>query len=107
MKIAKKRKAPPITDAEEAAIQRGIAQDPDNPEWTAEDFARARRAKEVLPPKLYDALVRRSRERQRQEASRKLVSVRLDSEVVEKFRSSGPGWQGRVNAALRKAVGLK
>jgi hypothetical protein len=30
------------TDEEEAAIQRGIAQDPDNPEWTAEDFAKAR-----------------------------------------------------------------
>jgi hypothetical protein len=27
------------TDEEEAAIQRGIATDPDNPEWTAEDFA--------------------------------------------------------------------
>lgn len=28
---------------EEAAIQRGIDQDPDNPEWTAEDFKKMRR----------------------------------------------------------------
>jgi len=31
------------TPEEEAAIQRGIAQDPDNPEWTADDFKKARR----------------------------------------------------------------
>jgi hypothetical protein len=31
------------TPEEEAAIQRGIEQDPDNPEWTAEDFKKTRR----------------------------------------------------------------
>lgn len=31
------------TPEEEAAIQRGIDQDPDNPEWTADDFAKAQR----------------------------------------------------------------
>ena len=31
------------TTEEEAAIQRGIAADPDNPEWTEADFAAARR----------------------------------------------------------------
>ena len=30
------------TDEEEAAIQRGIAADPDNPEWTDDQFRRAR-----------------------------------------------------------------
>lgn len=34
---------------EEAAIQAGIASDPDNPEWTEEDFARAHPASEVVP----------------------------------------------------------
>ena len=29
-----KRDLPPISDAEEARIQAGIAADPDNPEWT-------------------------------------------------------------------------
>jgi hypothetical protein len=38
-KMAKLRNTP----EEEAAIQRGIDQDPDNPEWTADDFAKARR----------------------------------------------------------------
>ena len=31
----------PLTDEGEIRIQAGIAADPDNPEWTAEDFAKA------------------------------------------------------------------
>ncbi len=34
------------------------------------------------------------------------ISIRIDAEVLERFRASGPGWQGRINAILRKAVGL-
>ncbi|QRE73488.1 hypothetical protein F1D61_07510 [Methylobacterium aquaticum] len=50
---------PPLTDAEEAEIQAGIAQDSDNPEITMEQFARMRPAAEALPPTLYAALTRR------------------------------------------------
>ena len=34
------------------------------------------------------------------------TTLRLDPDVVERFKADGPGWQGRMNAALRKAVGL-
>ena len=34
--------------------------------------------------------------------SRKLVSLRLDRDVIDAFRAGGPGWQSRINAALRK-----
>ena len=34
------------------------------------------------------------------------VTVRLDPDVLASFRATGKGWQGRVNAALRKAAGL-
>lgn len=34
------------------------------------------------------------------------VTLRLDPDVVERFRADGPGWQGRINEALRRAVGL-
>jgi uncharacterized protein (DUF4415 family) len=34
------------------------------------------------------------------------VNIRLDPDVVAHFRASGPGWQSRINAALRKAAGL-
>ena len=33
-----------------------------------------------------------------------LVSLRLERDVVERLRASGPGWQSRVNDMLRKAV---
>ena len=38
--------------------------------------------------------------------AKRQVTLRLDPEVIERFREGGPGWQGRINAALRKAVGL-
>ena len=34
------------------------------------------------------------------------IKLRLDSEVVERFKAGGPGWQSRMNEALRKAAGL-
>jgi uncharacterized protein (DUF4415 family) len=34
------------------------------------------------------------------------VTLRLDPDVLERFRADGPGWQGRINAALREVLGL-
>jgi uncharacterized protein (DUF4415 family) len=34
-----------------------------------------------------------------------MVSLRLDKDVLEHFQEGGPGWQDRINAALRKAAG--
>jgi uncharacterized protein (DUF4415 family) len=34
------------------------------------------------------------------------VTLRIDQDVLEHFQSNGPGWQERINAALRKAAGL-
>jgi uncharacterized protein (DUF4415 family) len=89
------------TDEEEAAIQRGIAQDPDNPEWTEEDFARARPARETHP-ELVEAWLRTRGKQKR--PTKVLVSLRLEREVVERLRASGRGWQSRANDMLRKAV---
>jgi hypothetical protein len=33
--------------------------------------------------------------------------LRLNPDVLDAFRADGPGWQGRINAALRKAVGCE
>jgi uncharacterized protein (DUF4415 family) len=33
------------------------------------------------------------------------VTLRLDRDVLDHFQADGPGWQERVNAALRKAAG--
>jgi uncharacterized protein (DUF4415 family) len=89
---------PPPTDAEEAAIQAGIAQDPDNPELTDEQLAQLRSAKQVLPPGLYEALTKRGRPRSPNK--RVLLSLRLDPAAVAAFKATGPGWQGRINDAV-------
>jgi len=31
----------------------------------------------------------------------------LDKDVINAFKAEGPGWQGRINAALRQAVRLR
>jgi uncharacterized protein (DUF4415 family) len=33
------------------------------------------------------------------------VSLRLDRDVLDFFQADGPGWQDRINAALRKTAG--
>lgn len=44
--------------------------------------------------------------RPKKAAPKKAVSLRLDPDVVAHFREEGPGWQSRINAALRKVAGL-
>ena len=34
------------------------------------------------------------------------VTLRIDRDVLEAFQNEGPGWQDRINAALRKAAGV-
>jgi uncharacterized protein (DUF4415 family) len=37
--------------------------------------------------------------------AREQVSLRIDRDVLDYFQADGPGWQERINAALRKAAG--
>lgn len=41
------------------------------------------------------------------EVTKTPVSIRLSPDVLDHYRSTGPGWQGRIDDALRKAAGLK
>ena len=36
---------------------------------------------------------------------KELVSLRIDRDVLDHFQEAGPGWQERINAALRAAAG--
>ena len=36
---------------------------------------------------------------------KEMVSLRIDQDVLEHFQANGPGWQDRINTALRKAAG--
>jgi uncharacterized protein (DUF4415 family) len=37
--------------------------------------------------------------------AKETVTLRLDRDVLDFFQDQGPGWQDRINAALRKAAG--
>jgi uncharacterized protein (DUF4415 family) len=87
--------------------------DDENPEWTAEDFARARPAREVLT-ELFGAAAtdrflaenrRRIGQRGRQKAPvKQRVTLCVDADVVAAFRGTGRGWQTRMNQALRQGM---
>ena len=69
-----------MTDEE---IERNAADDPDNPPWTEEDWARAR----VVYPQ-----------------GKAPVTLRLDKDVIAWFKQHGRGYQTRINAVLRAFV---
>ncbi len=98
----RKRKARALSNAEEARIQAGIEADRDNPEWTARDFRRAKPFAKAFP-----TLAESQRGRGPQKEPTKVaVSLRLTRDVVERFKAGGPGWQTRMDKALKKAAGL-
>lgn len=92
---------PPVSDAEEARIQTGIAADPDAPEATDEQLAQARPFAEAFPE--LAANLRRSRGAQKA-PTKELVSIRLDPDVLAAFKATGAGWQTRMNEALAEAA---
>lgn len=78
--------------------------DPDDvPELTDDFFDRAelREGDRVLRP-ADGALIRRGRPKL--DNPKRQVTLRLDGDVLDRLRQSGPGWQSRVNEILRKAV---
>src|ERR1700747_2846404 len=92
--------------AKKTKDDRASRPDEDNPEWTREDFAKARPAAAVLPrfigEKATQELIRRSRGRP-PKADRKVnQTLRLDPDVLEAFRQEGAGWQRRNNEVLRQ-----
>lgn len=101
MPDAKRIPPPELTD-EEARIEAGMMADLDNPEWTQDDFARARPAAEALAPDLYAALTKRPRGRPPVAAPKQQVTMRLDADLLAALRATGAGWQVRVNHVLRQ-----
>ncbi len=89
------------TDEEEAEIQREVALGPDAPEWSDDNWSRARPAVEVDP----ELVAYSRRTRGKQKAPTKVpVYIRLDADIVAHFRQGGRGWQTRLNDALRTSL---
>jgi uncharacterized protein (DUF4415 family) len=73
---------------EDALIDAGIAADPDTHEVSADQMAEMRPA----------------RGRPRLERPKEQVTMRLDADVLDALKASGPGWQSRVNELLAAAI---
>ncbi|NDW05755.1 BrnA antitoxin family protein [Jiella pacifica] len=94
-----------VFDPEHAAANRYTKSDwdevSDNPEWTVEDFAGAEPLAATFPT--LDASIKRSRGRPKSEKPRQQISLRLDPDVIARFKATGEGWQSRINEILTKA----
>jgi uncharacterized protein (DUF4415 family) len=78
--------------------------DPDDAPQLTDDFfdrAELKDGDRVLRP-AQGTLTRRGRPRLAN--PKRQVTLRLDSDLIDRLRQSGPGWQSRVNEILRKAV---
>ncbi len=85
----------------EAKIQKMIASDPDNPELTDAQIARARPFKDVFPD--LHASIKRSRGRPKIENPKEAVTLRLSPDTIEKFKATGDDWRARMAKALERA----
>lgn len=93
-----------LTAAEEAEIQRQIAEDPDDEDITIEQMAQAKPFREAFP-ELAASIdrVKASRGRPALAVTKQSVTIRLDPDVIAKFKATGKGWQSRVNEVLKQA----
>ena len=74
-------------EQEDQDISIGIAADPDTAELTEQEF---RMLRPVGRPKA--------------EQTKERVTIRLSADVVARFRATGKGWQGRMDAALKEFI---
>jgi len=75
------------TDKEDAAINAGIVADPDTVELTDEEFKQLRPVGRPMA-----------------QATKVRVTMRLSPEVVQYFRTTGKGWQTRLDNALKEYI---
>ena len=84
---------------EETAINVGIGRDPDSPEWSNEDFARARKWMNDNPE-----TVQKLRNTSFNWPAKEWTSIPIDYDLLDYFRAGGQDWHKRLNDTLRKAV---
>ncbi len=70
--------------------------DDENPEWTEEDFARAKKLSDL--PEEEQRILKGIME----ETAAKKVAVPLPREIVKKMQATGEGWEQRVEEAVRQ-----
>lgn len=93
------------TPEQDAAALAAALADPDAQPLTEEELSRMRPAIEVHPEFVIRHI--RSRGRPPTGAAKKLISLRVDTEIVDHFAEGGPGWQTRMVEVLRQHVAGK
>ena len=91
----------------DADIARQIAEDPDTyPEAGEAELKRGvwKIGGQVVSEAEGRAAMRRAAGRPKSANPKVHVSLRLDADVLTRYRASGPGWQRRINDALRKSL---
>jgi len=77
----------------------------ESPGLTASDFAKMRPAKEflyeILPRKTADELLKNKGGRPPLTDPKQPINIRLSPNIVTAFKSTGKGWQTRINDALQ------
>ena len=73
--------------------------DNENPEWTDEMLAQAKPASEF--PEL-QGLLKANRGRPKVDNPKKTISIRLSNDTLAYFKSTGKGWQTRIDEILTK-----
>lgn len=92
-----------MTQSATASIEQ--VDDDDAPVLDEQFFREARPMVEVHSAKAI-ADFKRQAGRPKSEAPKRQTTLRLDPDVLEAYKATGKGWQGRINADLRKSVGL-
>jgi uncharacterized protein (DUF4415 family) len=79
--------------------------DPDDaPEWTEEQFERAEIAVGGTVARPAQGTLTRARGRPKKIDAKVHIHIRLSPQVLGYFRSTGPGWQTRIDEVLRRWV---
>src|SRR5262245_47103864 len=93
-----------VTRKKKGFSARDLAEVSDSPELTAADFGRAKPFAEAFP-ELANSI--RKGRGPNKAPTKRLVSLRLSRDVIDHFKSQGPGWQSRIDETLRKATKIK
>lgn len=92
-----------MTDEEDARLTAAAESDPDNPPLTEKFWSRARPAHEVHPDWVRRSLERK-RGRPKLDTPKQQVTLRIDADILDYFKSQGAGWQTAMNDTLRKGM---
>ncbi len=93
----KKRKKPDHISATEWA-------DVNSPPLTEREFANMKPLRELFPDLAEFSRRKRGQRGPQKSPIKKPITIRIDRDVLASYKATGPGWQSRMNEALRRGT---